>query len=170
MGRQQGERKRETKWPWGICAAGKPWRSVDTQAGGCCRINSGRGHCFSLLIAVCPDSAPYFVCIHQHAAIFSNFCFFRSQQLKSQQLFLFQRPQATRCKFTTSRCHSFTEVHQIINASLWHLCSGGNTCCLYLLFTEQSAANCLGIVWVVNAATTTSSRCILCQKIRIRHF
>lgn len=35
-----------TKWPQGICAAVKPWRSVNKQAGCCFTINHGLERCF----------------------------------------------------------------------------------------------------------------------------
>lgn len=49
MGEKQIDRESwgQTKWPRGICAAVKPQRAVNKQAGCCCRINPGPGHCFT---------------------------------------------------------------------------------------------------------------------------
>lgn len=49
MGEKQiyGKSWGQIKWPRGICAAVKPWRAVNKQAGCCCRINPGLEHCFT---------------------------------------------------------------------------------------------------------------------------
>lgn len=119
--RDGGERER-AKWPLGVSAVVKPWRSVNKQAGCCCWINPvyQAWSIASVLVAMCthsaawsplpcvPKSLPpvsllmlYNVCIVQDVAGIFRLCFWIKLYITLVSWFSFSLDESTRL----NNCH-----------------------------------------------------------------